>query len=335
MDFTRDTNYVPLTATRLPKGADILPFIVGVRIDMQIAATRLLDRSYSITGASDYIDTAASGYLTSEFVEEDSMGLAGGGDSSAPVSGDTGPKKKKRNPEAEKAAREKAARDALAQAGRDYSAWLAQLSKAGQKDANDGPMGLAYQAQQTQITADINYAKASLRNVPPVQFLINPQSFTVSSSRIVTDGNWARNGPSHVVEHWGDAQDTITAQGRVAGFYASFKDAARQKQSGLSRSNRSFTKSYENLMSLVLLYRNNGAVKTVDYADVRGQATTKQDNIALMAPMYIYYDNTLYFGSFNSFQLTEEAEAPFTLSYTFEFVARQTILLDKPVTPRR
>ena len=47
-----------------------------------------------------------------------------------------------------------------------------------------------------------------------------------------------------------------------------------------------------------------------------------------MGSIYIYYDNILYIGSFDSFNLTETELAPFTLEYNFSFTVRATYLLD-------
>jgi len=177
-------------------------------------------------------------------------------------------------------------------------------------DANLGALGQKYAAAQEQLVAYLRDEQTRMYNTPPLQFLINPQSFSISESKIVTDGNWARNGP-----------------GRVAGFYAASLNP--DDKSGLSRSKRSFTLSYHNLMSAYLIYRNNGSLWSFEDISRARDMTARPDQLALVGSIYIYYDSTLYIGSFNSFQLTEEAEAPFAVSYTFEFVARQVANLDR------
>lgn len=198
-------------------------------------------------------------------------------------------------------------------------------------DPNQTAKGKEYQVRQRATIEALKIAQQQMAQTPPLQLVISPQSFSVSSSKIISDGNWGRNGAGVGIEHWGDGQDTISATGRVAGFYAVDYDPSRSNGGGpgLTRMARAFSTSYQNLLSLYLIYRNNGALWLEDFADARGAATTKPNNLTMVGSVYIYYDNTLYIGSFNSFEITEEAEAPFTLSYTFEFVARQTYLLDR------
>lgn len=199
-------------------------------------------------------------------------------------------------------------------------------------DPNQSVKGQEYQRLQRATIQALQVAQQQMANTPPLQLIISPQSFSVSSSKIISDGNWGRNGAGVGIEHWGDGQDTISATGRVAGFYAvDYNQNSRSGGAGpgLTRMARAFSASYQNLLSLYLIYRNNGGLWLEDFADARGAATTKPNNLTMVGSVYIYYDNTLYVGSFNSFEITEEAEAPFTLSYSFEFVARQTYLLDR------
>ena len=92
---------------------------------------------------------------------------------------------------------------------------------------------------------------------------------------------------------------------------------------------RNFSLSYENLLSLYLIYRNNGALWIPDYSDARDAQTVKPNHMATVGSVYLYYDNVLYIGSFDSFQLSEDDTAPFTLSYSFDFTVRATFLLDR------
>ena len=54
------------------------------------------------------------------------------------------------------------------------------------------------------------------------------------------------------------------------------------------------------------------------------------NNLTLLGSIYIYYDSTLYVGSFDSFNITETDTAPFTAEYSFEFKVRSAYLLDRP-----
>lgn len=196
----------------------------------------------------------------------------------------------------------------------------------------DPDQGAAYTAAQSATIKAIQDAAFLMENTPPLQLLINPESFSVSNQKIISDGNWGRNGSGTGIEHWGDAQDTISASGRVAGFFAQQSQGVNGSSGnspGLTRMARNFSMSYENLLSLYLIYRNNGALWIPDNVDARDAQTVKPNMIATVGSVYIYYDSTLYIGSFDSFQLTEDDTAPFTLSYSFEFTVRATYLLDR------
>ena len=213
----------------------------------------------------------------------------------------------------------------------------ARTKAAGKKfkgiDRNQSEQGKKFQAQQRSIILALQIAEKQMAKTPPLRLLLNPESFKVASQKIISDGNWGRNGAGVGIEHWGDGQDVISASGKIAGFYA--QDAvgtvngSAGNSPGLTRMARAFSASYANFLSLYLIYRNNGGVWLEDFADSRGTATTKPNNLAVVGSVYIYYDSTLYVGSFNSFEMSEEDTGPFTLSYSFEFTVRATYLLDR------
>lgn len=211
----------------------------------------------------------------------------------------------------------------------------ANASKSKEEDSKTGDNGLrdkqtelgtkflAAQAAEIMATASLIDA---MRNTPPLRLLVNPSSFKVSSEKIISDSEWTRNGP--VVEHWGDGQDTLEGSGKLAGFFAidanSPKGDAEGQGPGLTRVARNFSASYHNLLSLWLLYRNNASILT------QGLDGSEWARLSMLGSIYIYYDNTLYVGSFDNFNLTEDDTAPYTLEYNFQFTVRATFLLDRP-----
>lgn len=204
------------------------------------------------------------------------------------------------------------------------------LSKA---DLNKGKLGQKLQGAQKNVIRALQIAIQQMASTPPLRMVLNPESFKVSSQKVISDGNWGRNGAGIGIEHWGDGQDTISASGRVAGFYAldqgNVGTNALGRSPGLTRMARAFSFSYQNFLSLYLIYRNNGGVWLEDFADAKNAKTTKPNNLALVGSVYIYYDNTIYIGSFDSFEMSEEDTAPFTLSYSFNFTVRASYLLDR------
>lgn len=175
--------------------------------------------------------------------------------------------------------------------------------------------------QEAQVRA-IRQGLEAMAKAPPLRMLINPSKFSVKSSKIVQDGNWGRDGP--IIEFWGDDQDKISGSGKVAGFYA--VDKSNAGGPGLTRMARNFSQGYQNFQSLWMLYKNNGGM----YLDTSMTQQNRDFMLSTVGSVYLYYDNILYFGSFDSFNVTETDDKPFTLEYSFEFTVRAAFLLDFP-----
>lgn len=174
-------------------------------------------------------------------------------------------------------------------------------------------------AQQAQIDI-IAKTVEGMRNAPPLRLLVNPQSFSVKGEKIVSDANWSRNGNT-IVEHWGNAQEKISASGKVAGFYAI--DSLNASGPGLTRMARNYSQSWQNFQSLQLLYANNAGIYTLD-------SSSAERNLSMLGSIYIFYDDILYIGAFDSFNITENDATPFTAEYSFEFTVRAAFLVDNP-----
>lgn len=195
-------------------------------------------------------------------------------------------------------------------------------AKTAGQDLNRTSLGQTFLWQQSQQQRDTIRQLEIMRNTPPLRLLVNPESFKVAAEKIVSDGNWTRNGP--VIEHWGDGQDKITGSGKIAGFYSI--DAQNATGPGLSRTTRNYSMAYQNFLSLWLLYRNNGGLVLQDYTAGEDSPLT---NISVTGSIYIYYDGIIYIGSFDSFNVNETDAAPFTLEYDFQFTVRAWYELDR------
>ena len=182
------------------------------------------------------------------------------------------------------------------------------------------------EAQFNEILAT-QMALDAMANTPPLQLLVNPQSFKLSSEKIISDGGFTREGP--IIEHWGDQQDKIEASGKLAAFMA--VDANPPVASGptgggpgLTRVARNYSASYQNFLSLYLLYRNNGGLYT------KGLEDKLLTRLSLVRSIYIYYDSVMYIGSFDSFTITETDSNPYSLEYSYQFTVRASFMLDSP-----
>lgn len=178
-------------------------------------------------------------------------------------------------------------------------------------------------AQKAQIQA-IQKTLEQMAKVPPLRMLINPSKFSVKSQKIAQDGNWSRVGP--IIEFWGDDQDKISGSGTLAGFQAILKEPLLGEGGpGLTRSARNFSQSWQNFMALWLIYRNNGGVYLEDLSQSQRDLL-----LSTVGSVYLYYDNILYIGSFDSFSITEASEKPFSIEYSFEFTVRASFVLEFP-----
>jgi len=203
-----------------------------------------------------------------------------------------------------------------------------ETSKTANTSLDTSGLGQKFQDVQRAAAKAVKLAIDQMANTPPLRMLVNPASFKVSSEKVVSDGNWGRNGP--IIEHWGEQQDKVEGSGKLAGFYAIDANGGSlgsvSNSPGLTRMARNFSLSYQNFLSLWLLYRNNGGVWLPDATSTQTQKTT---NLALVGSIYVFYDNIIYIGSFDSFNVTESDLSPFTLEYSFSFSVRATYLLDQ------
>lgn len=175
-------------------------------------------------------------------------------------------------------------------------------------------------ALQRAMSAQMLAAIEQIAKTPPLRLLVNPRSFRTSHEKIIADSGWGREGP--ILEFWGENQDKIEASGKIAAFFS--LDVATGAGPGLTRTARQFSASYQNLMSLYLLYKNNGGVYFPDPLSLSG----KSKNLSVLGSVYIYYDGILYIGSFDNFSITEAEDTPFSLEYSFSFTVRASFLLD-------
>lgn len=198
-------------------------------------------------------------------------------------------------------------------------------------DLNKTGLGVRYQEAQRAESAMAAMALDRMRTTPPLRLLVNPTSFKISSEKVVSDGNFTREGP--VIEHWGEQQDKMSISGKIAAFFAIDTQPSPNTENigggpGLTRVARQYSASYQNFLSLYLLYRNNGGLFVNTLAD--STHNNLLSRLALVGSIYIYYDNTMYIGSFDSFDVTENDTAPYSLEYNIEFTVRATFLLDSP-----
>lgn len=154
-----------------------------------------------------------------------------------------------------------------------------------------------------------------MSEIPPLVMLVNPTRFVTSyeqSSDIIA----ARR--SHIVSNWLEKPVVITGEGSTLGFFAyPSHTVGRSSGGGISHGDRIYSLAYANFMSLLALYLDNANFQpTVDVTAASSGIPVGIGNV------YLSYDDKYYLGSFDSMTVSDSADKPFTLSYTFTFHAR-------------
>lgn len=194
-----------------------------------------------------------------------------------------------------------------------------QEEKTAQLRADREKFGRDLMDAQASYVQAAQVALETMKAMPPLRMLVNPTQFSVQGEKVISDGNQSRDG--FIVEHWGDGQDKVEGSGVVAGFYSADINDARAP--GLGRTARTWSASFQNFLSLWLLYRNNGGMWLPENKE------SIKTYLSVLGSIYIYYDGVLYLGSFDSFDLTETDDKPHSLEYSFSFTVRAWFLLDR------
>jgi len=155
----------------------------------------------------------------------------------------------------------------------------------------------------------------AINNTPPLALAINPQSFDRSYEQAV-DSPKGRAG--HIIHSWLERPMKISSSGVSAGQYV--LDGAGG--GGLTSERRVHSISYHNLMSLVMIYKNNGVI----FAGI--EAGSERGIPIVACALYIYYDNHIYIGSFDDFGIDDRADKPFNMGYSFKFNVRYDLDID-------
>lgn len=150
--------------------------------------------------------------------------------------------------------------------------------------------------------------------VPDLTLFVNPSSWTRSVNKI-QQNIWTRNGVK--TERWGEDLEQISASGRLGGFFT--------VQTGLTRIHRWQTPNYRNFMELVQIYKNNGCTYGKTYTDKKDFVAPSRNRILDVGQVVISYGYEVFIGNFESFEITEDETAPFTIQYSFVFNCSQVL----------
>jgi len=185
------------------------------------------------------------------------------------------------------------------------------------------PIQLADAERQAVALAQTDALRAQidlLKSTPPLILLINPKTFARSYEASSDTSIKGRYG--QIVHNWLERPFSLESEGVTAAQYT--VDA--EGSGGLADVNRIHSLSYANLLSLIGVYKNNGALLSGTEAD-RGIPI-------LGMSVFIYYDEHVYLGSFDSFGVDDTAEQAFSMTYNFKFNVRYDLPTDGAVLDR-
>jgi len=170
----------------------------------------------------------------------------------------------------------------------------------------------------------------ALAKLPPIVFLINPESFSISYTTKNQFSERTRYG--YIYQTWGEDQPEISISARIGGFYAGrlTKETADSMGnlkgvSGLQFASKRDSGTFRWLMSLLGLYRNSCAI-----VDRVGRSETYH----AVGYQVIVYDGRRWTGRMNSFGYGYEESNPHggtEFSITFKVFREE--YLDTPISP--
>lgn len=200
-------------------------------------------------------------------------------------------------------------------------------------DAVTGKTNLANVLGISDVTQAISVI-AQLRSMletPPLTLLVNPQSLTISYRQKQQYQDRNRNG--YIFQAWGEDQVRLNVQGRIGAFYAgsTFLDSGQPQNfaglggarkggvtqtttvSGNQYASKRDSASWQNLMNLLTIYRNNGYIY---------DAIDESEAHQWIGMVSITYDQWIYSGHFENFTYGyTEQNMRGGVEFTFDFVA--------------
>lgn len=144
--------------------------------------------------------------------------------------------------------------------------------------------------------------------------LANPQEITISRRKAIKEV-YTREG--WLTEHWGEDLPTISISGLTAAFFHSTE--------GITRVMAKDTLAYNNLQSILKIYRSNG----INLAPAPKPPSTKKSSINNpLSPRSIAlrrkavgmtYNGRDFLGSFDSLNINQSEDHPYNMQYSIEF----------------
>lgn len=144
-----------------------------------------------------------------------------------------------------------------------------------------------------------------LKDTPPeLIMLINTTNLNLAYIPIITE---TRTKSGFAQEFWGEQLTSLSSDGQMALSY---------NETGLTNRDLRSSEAFQNLQRLINIYKNNG--KVYDNAMISNKLTS-------VGTVVMAYMTKEYEGYFESFDLNEAGEKPFTLNYSLAYKVTRVI----------
>lgn len=161
-----------------------------------------------------------------------------------------------------------------------------------------------------QVAEEIASQLDTILQAPPITMYINPNSFAVSYTKKHQFTERTRYG--FIYQAWGEDQPKIAVSGRIGSFVCGKGQSSVASPSGTQFGSKLDSASFQQLMALLTLYKNNGYIY-----DLMGKSNAHH----LVGCIALEYDKYTYFGHFESFEWGyEETNQNGGLNYSFNFI---------------
>lgn len=165
--------------------------------------------------------------------------------------------------------------------------------------------------------ADVITQLAALAHTPPLTLLINPNSLSVSYTKVQAFDEVSRKG--YIFHSWGEEQPTINITGKTGAFYAGALPtgnlAAQRMPTGVQWASRHASASWQQLMSLFHLYKSSGHI----YNTLSGQQGVHYTGL-----LAIEYDQWAYYGHMEGFDFGyDDAHQHGGIEFSFDFTVNR------------
>jgi len=189
-----------------------------------------------------------------------------------------------------------------------------------------GTEGRAVLSDLTTV-ADIRYQVEKMLQVPPLTMFVNPNSLSISYTTVQQYTNRTRHG--YIFERWGEGQPTLSISGSTGAFVAGNPtgtvggiDGQNPVASGLQFAAKRDSAAFQQLMSLLHFYRNNGYI----YDTVNGGEAH-----LFIGAVAIDYDQMTYIGNIDSFEYSYQGTTPHRIEWSMDFTVSR--MYDHAVEP--